>query len=59
MMSATWLISLPRYVMVLYPIYLVGAKVTRHETVLCPVLAACVVLQGWLFYRYSAGQWTF
>jgi uncharacterized membrane protein YhaH (DUF805 family) len=59
MTSTTWLLSLPRYVLVLYPLYLVAAKLTRREAILCPVLAACVVLQGWLFYRYSAGAWTF
>ena len=59
MMSAAWLISLPRYLLVLYPLFAVGARLCRSPRVLIPVVVAGAALQGWLMWRYSIGEWTF
>jgi hypothetical protein len=57
--SASWLISLPRYLLVLYPLFVVGARFTRSPGVFIPVILAGAALQGWLMWLYTAGQWTF
>jgi Mannosyltransferase (PIG-V) len=59
MMSAAWLISLPRYLLVLYPLFVIGARLCRSPRVLIPVVVICAALQGWLMWRYSIGEWTF
>jgi hypothetical protein len=58
-LSAAWLISLPRYLLILYPLFVVGARLGRSPRVLIPLVVAGAALQGWLMWRYSAGQWTF
>jgi hypothetical protein len=58
-LSTAWLISLPRYVLVLYPLFMVGAKLTRSRTVLLCVIALSSVAQIWLFSRYVRGIWAF
>ncbi len=58
-LSAAWLISLPRYLLVLYPLFVVGARLSRSPRVLIPIIVAGAALQGWLMWRYSVGQWTF
>ncbi|GAA0613361.1 hypothetical protein GCM10009547_14070 [Sporichthya brevicatena] len=58
-MSAAWLISLPRYALVLWPLFVVLALRTSSRRVLAPVLAGSVLVQGWLFYRYAGGQFTY
>jgi hypothetical protein len=58
-LSSAWLISFPRYLLVLYPLFVVGAQLTRSSRVLIPFVLVGVALQGWLMWRYSVGQWTF
>ncbi len=58
-LSASWLLSLPRYLIALYPIFTFGARQSRRRTVLLPLLAIGTAVQGWLFWRYSVGAWTF
>ena len=59
-LSASWLISLPRYLLVLYPIFVVGAKLLGSSSrAFNAAVAAGCVLQGWLFWRYAVGEWTF
>ncbi|MGH3889580.1 MAG: mannosyltransferase family protein [Pseudonocardiaceae bacterium] len=58
-LSAAWLISLPRYLLVLYPLFVVGARLSRSPRVFIPIVVAGAALQGWLMWRYSVGQWTF
>jgi hypothetical protein len=58
-MSAAWLVSLPRYLLVLYPLFVVGARLCRSHSVFIPLVVAGAALQGWLMWRYSVGQWTF
>ncbi len=58
-MSASWLISLPRYLLVLYPLFLVGADLIRSRRAMTIAIVSGVTLQIWLFWRYAVGLWTF
>ncbi len=58
-MSASWLISLPRYALALYPLFVIGARRTSSPRVFVPTLALGVAIQGWLFYRYASGRFTY
>ncbi len=58
-LSSSWLISFPRYLLVLYPLFIVGARLIRSPRVLFPFVLASAALQGWLMWRYGVGQWTF
>lgn len=58
LLSSSWLISFPRYLLALYPLFVVGAQLSRSPRVFIPVVFAGAVLQGWLMCRYSIGQWT-
>jgi hypothetical protein len=58
-MSSVWLLSLPRYVLVLYPMYILGAQLTARRRVFIPVVAGCAYLQAWWFWRYVGGRWAF
>ncbi|MBV9031963.1 MAG: hypothetical protein JO364_17020 [Pseudonocardiales bacterium] len=58
-LSSSWLISLPRYLLALYPLFMVGARLSRPLPVLVPLVFAGATLQGWLMWRYAIGQWTF
>lgn len=58
-MSASWLLSLPRYLLVLYPLFVVGADLVRSERIFYPVVVAGSSMQLWFFWRYSVGEWTF
>lgn len=58
-MCASWLLSLPRYALVLYPLFIIGARLTASRRVFFPSMAVCVTLQGWLFYRYASGRFTY
>jgi hypothetical protein len=58
-MSASWLLSLPRYLLVLYPIFIVLADLIRSRRAVAVAVTFGSVIQGWLFWRYAAGAWTF
>jgi hypothetical protein len=58
-MSASWLISLPRYLLVLYPLFMVGADLIRSRRAMTIAIAAGSAIQVWLFWRYAVGLWTF
>ncbi|MGH3781266.1 MAG: mannosyltransferase family protein [Pseudonocardiaceae bacterium] len=58
-LSTSWLIALPRYLLVLYPLFVVGARLSRSRRVLIPLVVAGGTLQGWLMWRYAVGYWTF
>ncbi len=59
MLSSSWLISFPRYLLVLYPLFIVGAQLSRSLRMFVPFVLAGAALQGWLMWRYGSGQWTF
>jgi hypothetical protein len=57
--STSWLISLPRYLLPIYPIFVVEAKLTRSRRVFWPIVVAGSVAQAWLFWRYVRADWAF
>ena len=57
--STSWLISLPRYLLPIYPIFMVEAKLTRSRRVFAIVVAAGCVVQAWLFWRFVRADWAF
>ena len=57
--STSWLISLPRYLVALYPIFFIGARATRSRPTLVAVLTVFIAIQVWFFWWYAAGTWTF
>jgi hypothetical protein len=58
-LSTSWLISLPRYLLALYPIFMVGAQLTRSKPVFWTVVSVGAGAQVGLFWRYAVGAWTF
>lgn len=58
-LSASWLISLPRYLLTLYPVFVVGSGLTRSRRVLWPIVIVGAAAQCWFFWRFSVGEWTF
>jgi mannosyltransferase PIG-V len=58
-LSAAWLISLPRYLLVVYPLFVIGARLSRSPRVFVPFVLAGAALQAWLMWRFGSGQWTF
>ena len=58
-LSASWLISLPRYLLVVYPLFLTMGRAGRKPWVLAAVAVPCFVIQVWLFSRFARGMWAF
>jgi hypothetical protein len=58
-LSTSWLISLPRYLLAIYPIFVVGAWLTRSRAVLWPVVVLGAVAQIFLFWNYAWGRWAY
>lgn len=58
-LSASWLISLPRYLLAIYPLFVVLARLTRIRPALWGMLGAGAAAQTALFWRYAQGMWTF
>jgi hypothetical protein len=54
-----WLTSLPRFLLGLYPLFIVGSQLTRSRRVIVPVLVSGAALQCLFFWRFAAGEWTF
>ena len=59
LMCTGWLTALPRFLLGLYPLFMVGAQLTKSRRVLVPVLVIGAAMQGYLFWRFAAGEWTF
>lgn len=58
-LSASWLISLPRYLLALYPLFTTMGVLGKRRAVLWPVAAAGFALQVLLFTRFARGMWAF
>jgi hypothetical protein len=54
-----WLTALPRFVLTIYPLFAVLTQLTRSRRALIPVLTGFAAAQGFFFWRFAAGQWTF
>jgi hypothetical protein len=53
------LISLPRYLLPVYPLYAVLASRTKSRRVFIVLVCGGFAMQMFLFGRYSQGSWTF
>jgi hypothetical protein len=58
-LSGARLISLPRYILGLYPIFIVLAYRIRRRAVFWAFVAGSLALQGLLFSRYARGLWAY
>lgn len=58
-MSASWLLSLPRYLLGIYPIFLAAGRLTRRPAVLAAALTVGIAMQATFFWFYARGWWTF
>ena len=58
-LAASRLISLPRYLLPVFPLYVVLADRTASRRVFYALVAGGFALQLFLFGRYSQGSWTF
>jgi hypothetical protein len=53
------LISLPRYVLALYPIPIIVASKVKNRTAFTTIVVCCFALQAFLFSRYALALWAF
>ena len=58
-LSGARLISLPRYILGLYPILIVAAWKLRSRLLFWAVVGLGLAAQGYLFSRYARGLWAF
>ncbi len=58
-LSASWLISLPRYLLAIYPLFTTMGRLGRNRAALWAVAGASFVLQVLLFTRFARGMWAF
>lgn len=58
-LSASWLISLPRYLLAVYPLFTTLGALGRRRGLVWAAAAACFVLQLLLFSRFARGMWAF
>jgi hypothetical protein len=58
-LAASRLISLPRYLLPVYPLYAVLAHRTASRRVFVALACSGLAMQLFLFGRYSQGSWTF
>ena len=58
-LSASWLISLPRYLLALYPLFTTMGRLGRNRVALWMVAGAAFALQLFLFGRFARGMWAF
>lgn len=58
-MSPSWLISLPRYLLGIYPLFIVLAVRVRNRALLAQVVIVSCAAQAYFFSLYARGAWTF
>lgn len=58
-LSASWLISLPRYLLGIYPLFTTLGRLGRRPWALAAVASAGMLLQLLLFARFARGMWAF
>jgi hypothetical protein len=58
-LSASWLISLPRYLLGVYPLFTTLGGLGRRPWALAAVASVGMVLQLLLFARFARGMWAF
>lgn len=58
-LSASWLISLPRYLLAVYPLFTTMGALGKRRALLWTVAGVGFALQLFLFSRFSRGMWAF
>jgi hypothetical protein len=58
-MSTSWLISLPRYLLAIFPLFLILARLGRSPPLHQGLSALSALLMGLLFALSAAGRWAF
>lgn len=58
-LSASWLISLPRYLLAVYPLFTTMGTLGRKPRALWAVAGLAFALQLFLFGRFARGMWAF
>jgi len=58
-LSSSWLISMPRYLIGIFPLFIVLAHHTMSNRVLWPLLSVSAAMQSYYFWHWAAGHWTF
>lgn len=58
-LSAAWLISLPRYLLAVYPLFTTMGGLGRRRRALWAVAGVTFAVQLFLFARFSRGMWAF
>ncbi len=59
LMSDTWQISLPRYILAIFPLYFILAKYGERPAVHQAIITAFAVSMGGLFVVFASGRWAF
>lgn len=58
-LSASWLISLPRYLLAVYPLFTTMGALGKRRALMWAVAALGFAVQLFLFSRFSRGMWAF
>jgi Gpi18-like mannosyltransferase len=59
LLTASWLISFPRLILVIFPLAMVMARIGRNEERQNALAAACALGMGALAALFATGQWAF
>ncbi|MBC7474313.1 MAG: hypothetical protein H7263_08480 [Candidatus Sericytochromatia bacterium] len=59
LLTDSWLMSLPRYLLPLFPIYIVLAKLSKKQEVYQTMIMISTIIMSGLFSLYVAGNWAF
>ena len=59
LLSASWIISYPRLVLAIFPIFIILAKIGRDEQIYKLLSVATALCMGGLFAIFATGRWTF
>lgn len=59
LMSVTWQISLPRYLIAIFPLFFILARYAERPVIHQAIVAVFALTLGGLFTLYAVGQWAF
>ena len=59
LLTASWIISFPRLVLVIFPIFIILASVARNEEIHRLLSVTTTLCMGGLFAIFATGRWTF
>jgi hypothetical protein len=58
-LTASWIISYPRLVLVIFPIFIILAKIGRNDEIDKLLSVTTALCMGGLFAIFASGRWTF